>query len=439
MAALILSALAPLLAALDGPPLPSIAGAYAVRHPDPDWGAVIVSFSPAGEWVDRDGESHPAYRASIWKRRADGLRKLRDGLFGAYRRAALVEDSGSLALAWLGGDEGGEARPMHRVVEIRADGSLVVGPWNGAETEGAARIGGSRAAEDRGASLVTLERVADEIPELASFSPIALSGAYRYGHPGAGDVLGAFRRVDALVPAPDGALLPAWSAWTVREVPSLGYAERSEGLYGGARPDDEYPLVAVQDSGDGPRLVWWNPRRPDRWRLERITTRYASGDLGVSGQGEAGAAFERSRFVRVAGPDARVGPPSSFIDLDGLYEARLRGEVLPFLAVISPSALRSGDRALHRVDRAGEADGELRIESRGLRPGDPFRYLSLEDEDGRCLIRLHAPSSMREERFYAVDIEADGSFSLSGASSDAGPPVAEFRKRRSLTAEVPEP
>ncbi len=426
MAALILSALVPVLAAWDGKPLPSIAGVYSARHPDPDWGAVLVCFAPSGEWVDPDGKSHPAYRASIWKHRADGLRKLRDGLFGACGRAALVEDSDAIALVWIDGDERDAARPMNRVVEISANGSLTVGPWNAAGTE------------DK-TGLVALVRVAEDVPELISSSPIDLSGVYRFRHPAAGDVLVAFRRVDALVQAEDGALLPAWSAWTVREVPGLGYAERSEGLYGGARPDDEYPLVAVRESDSGRWLVWWNPRRPDRWRLERITTIYASGDLGVSGQGEAGAMFERSRFVRVAGPDARVGPPSSFIDLDGLYEMHLRGSELPFLALVSPSALRSGDLVLHRIDRATSDGGSLYAESRGLWPGNPFRYLSLEDEDGRCLIRLHAPSSMREERFYAVDIKEDGSFSLSGASSDASPAVAEFQKLRGLAAEEPEP
>ncbi len=384
-----------------------IAGWYATRHPRESWGEVLVRFRPSSSVLSYKGADYAAYEVSLWKRKEDTVRKLRDGLFGTYTQAAVVPDRQGSALLWYSPDE--------RRFKLNKDLS--------AGSERSLSIGSGR--EQRVLTYV-------EEPLLPDTSPPEepqLEGLYDYYHSSTGRVLVGFRKAGA-APGGEGTGGSAggrqYSVVVLSEIPGVGYAIVKQGLYGGSFANDSYPLVELQESNGEHWLVWSNPAKPKQLRKNRITCFYDNGDVGIGlDKGEA-KYVENTVFKRVSGLDMQIGRYGDFVTLEGLYGITLRGAEAEAIAAILPTNLVA--------DAGGEKIPIYKIRSAGhdgLWPGDPFCHLGLRSEEGRCILVWYSFALQLKEQLLLYDLDGSGNFklgSLRAKDGEKGTAVAEFRK-----------
>jgi hypothetical protein len=398
-----------LLPALGAGPLcaQDLAGWYATTHPRESWGEVLVRFRPAASVLSYQGADYPAFEASLWKRREDTLRKLRDGLFGTYTRAAVVPDRQGSALLWYSRDEG--KLRLNRDLSAGADRSLFIG--SGAEQR-------------------VLKYLVE--PPLAEDGPPAgppLEGIYDYYHSSTGRVLVGFQKTDsagAAGVAGEAAGGRQYGVVVLSEIPGVGYAVVKQGLYGGSFPNDSYPRVELVQVQGEPWLVWSNPANPKQLRRNRITTFYGNGDIGIGlDQGEA-RYVENTVFRRVGGAEARIGRYADFVRLPGLYGIRLPGAEAELLAAILPTNLvaeAGGERIPIFKIRSADHDG--------LSPGDAFGHLGLRSEEGRCILVWYSFALQLKEQLLLYELDGGGSFKLGSLRAGEGEPprtLLEFRR-----------
>ena len=124
------------ISATDNLPEIELSGLYATTHPKESWGDVLVQFRPSSPVLSYMGVDYAAYEVSLWKKRGDTVRKLRDGLFGTYTLAAVVPDRQGRALLWYSPDE--RAFKYNKIVSVGSDRSIVIG------SQGRTNQGGSR-------------------------------------------------------------------------------------------------------------------------------------------------------------------------------------------------------------------------------------------------------------------------------------------------------
>jgi len=102
-----------------------ISGLYETTHPKESWGDVLVQFSPSSSVLSYKGADYAAYEVSLWKRKEDTLRKLRDGLFGTYILAAVIPDGQDRALLWYSPDE--RKFKHNKIIGVDSDGNISIG------------------------------------------------------------------------------------------------------------------------------------------------------------------------------------------------------------------------------------------------------------------------------------------------------------------------
>jgi hypothetical protein len=387
------------------PPL-DLTGLYATTHPRESWGDVLVQFRPSRSVLTYKGADYAAYEVSLWTRREDSGRKLRDGLFGTYTLAAVVPDRRATVLLWYSPDE--RRFKYNRILRVGSDRSI----WLGARDP----------SKDRGPEPRVLQHLEDSLlPAAGPLEDPDLEGVYDYYHNSTGRVLVGFRKAGG---SADG--LQQYSVSVLSEIKGLGYAVVRQGLYGGSLANDSYPRVELQTL-DGERwLVWSNPAKPGRLRKNRIVCYYPNGDIAIGlDQGEA-KYVENTVFRRICGPEARIGRYGDFITLEGLYGIKLRGCASEVIAAILPTNLFSdtGEERI-RIFKIRSAGHD------GLRPGDPFCHLGLRSEQGRCILAWYSFALQIKEQLLLYDLDSGGNFKLGSLRTDdrgEGSALLEFRK-----------
>ncbi len=391
------------------PPI-DLTGLYATTHPRESLGDVLVQFRPSSTVLRYRDADYTAYEVSLWKRREDSVRKLRDGLFGTYILAAVVPDRQTMTLLWYSPDE--RRFKYNRILSVGPDRSL--------------SLGSRDPRKDGGAEPHVLQYL--EEPLLPTAGPLEdpdLEGIYDYFHSSTGRVLVGFRKAGH---SAIGA--QQYSVTVLSEIQGVGYAVAQQGLYGGSFANDSYPMVELQALNGERWLVWSNPARPKQFRKNRIVCYYPNGDIGIGlDQGEA-KYVENTVFKRIHGPDARIGRYADFVTLEGLYGIKLRGSASETIAAILPTNLVA--------DAGGDTGGERipifkirTAEHDGLRPGDPFCHLGLRSERGRCILVWYSFALQVKEQLLLYDLDAGGNFKLGSLRTDdrqEGSAVAEFRR-----------
>lgn len=405
-----LSALASPLAAAGRPATVELAGLYATTHPKESWGEVLVRFRPSSSFLSYRGADYPAHEVSLWKRKEQALRKLRDGLFGTYTLAIVAPDPQGLLLLWYSPDE--HRFNGNRILGVDPDRSLWIGPQGLPESE---------SAEPRLLQYVQNAQ-APPVPEADVPQDPNLEGIYDYYHSSTGRVLVCLRKT--------GEGEGKYSVTILSQVPGIGYAVVRQGLYGGSFENDSCPLVELQNLDGEHWLVWSNPAKPKQVRRNRIVCWYGNGDIGIGLEHGEEKYIENTVFQRVSGLDARIGRHAELLTLEGVYGVRLRG-----WASEAPQELTAAILPTNLVSDTGREKIPLfRIrtaEHDGLLPGDLFHHLGLRSEEGRCILVWYSLALQIKEELLLYDLEASGSFKL--GSLRAGEPgeripVAEFRK-----------
>jgi hypothetical protein len=383
---------------------PDISGTYRTRHPNEEWGDVLVRFDPSSDLVGFEGVEYPSWSVSIWKDSGGSYRKLRDGLFGSYAIASVVRRHGGLALLWRGRD--GARDRFNEILSVGADGSLEIGAQD------------SEDAGDR--VFYRLEYAGVPGWPAGREAPLDPAGVYDYYSDATGRVKVALSPVESRIPLGRGGSLEAYSVRIVRDLGGSRFAPAREGLFGGSRSRDGYTLVGVDRTGGVSFLVWHNPARPRDARRDRIVCAYENGDIAI-GQGRGDLEYvEGSLFRKIAGPEARIGDAASFLDPAGVYEVSLwpayptgAGKTL---ARIVPTAVSLGARPIFRLEAIDLVEGRAVARHPGLDPADPFGHIALRSIGGSCRVSFVDFASGREEEFEAVDIGLEGSFSLTRTS-----------------------
>src|SRR4030042_5436874 len=212
-----------------------ISGLYATTHPKESWGEVLVQFRTSSCVLSYKGADYAAYEVSLWKRKDDTVRKLRDGLFGTYTLAAVVSDRQGRALLWYSPDE--RTFKYNRILSVGSDRSISIG--------------------DEGAECCVLKYTeAAPLPNVSRSEGPTLEGIYDYYHSSTGRVLVGFRRTG------DSTGAEKYSVTVLSPIAGVGYAVVRQGLYGGSFANDSYPLVELQTINGEPWLVWSNPAKP---------------------------------------------------------------------------------------------------------------------------------------------------------------------------------
>jgi len=395
-----------------------ISGLYETAHPKESWGDVLVQFSPSSSVLSYKGADYAAYNVSLWKRKEETVRKLRDGLFGTYTLAAVIPDRQGRALLWYSPDE--RKLKYNKIVSVSPDRSISIGSLDLKD-------------DDRTEHYV-LKYSGGSLNENLSEDP-RLEGIYDYYHSSTGRVVVAFRKTGNSISLAKGEQIEAYSVIVLSEIPGLGYAVVKEGLYGGSLKNDSYPLVGLQTINGGHWLVWSNPARPGQFRKNRIVSLYKNGDIGIGlDKGEA-KYIEDTVFKRISGLDVRIGRYGDFVTLEGLYSITLNGSASEVLAVILPTNLVS-DTGAEKIPifkiRSVEIDsGRMTVLHDGLSPGDPFYHLGLRSEEGRCIIVWYSFALQVKEQHLLYDLDDCGNFKLGSLrmnDREERSLVAEFRK-----------
>jgi hypothetical protein len=395
------------ISATDNLPEIDLSGLYATTHPKESWGDVLVQFRPSSSVLSYKGVDYAAYEVSLWKKRGDTVRKLRDGLFGTYTLAAVVPDRQGRALLWYSPDE--RAFKYNKIVSVGSDRSIVIGSQD--------------LSDDKGTEQHVLEYIEEPLLPKASLPEVPkLEGIYDYYHSSTGKVLVGFKKTG------DSAGFETYSVAVLSQIAGVGYAVVRQGLYGGSFANDSYPLVELQTINGEHWLVWSNPAKPGQLRKNRIVCYYENGDIAIGlDEGEA-KYIENTVFKRISGLDAAIGRYSDFVTLEGLYGITLHGSASEVIAVILPTNLVS--------DTGEEKIPIFRIRSAdalhdGLWPGDPFYHLGLRSEAGRCILVWYSFAMQVKEQHILYDLDNSGSFKLGSLrtnGSENRSVVAEFRK-----------
>ncbi len=400
------------------PPI-SLAGTWTTEHPRSDLGTVHVQFAPAAEPIEYRGESYPAYTVSVWKNDVDSARKVREGLFGPYTTAAVVNGTQGPLLLWRAdGNAGHESDAFNAI--IRVDGRRTI------------HIGGADPSTPHGDLSTVLRRSdIDRFPERAHDS-IDLPGVYRFRHPETGDVHVRFAAIDASI-AIDGRSTPAYTVSTVARVGELGYSAVRPGLFGGSYSNDTYLLVALDFTDDGTWLVWQNPAATRVRRRTRIVTVYDNGDIGVADDDDRYR--ERSVFRRVDGADAIVAPYSELLPIEGRFRVSI-GDLVREVEITRSGVDLQGEHgigSLLSISTVDEADGS--IVHGGIYPGDPFGHVAVVNEDGAGFLVWYSFAYDRAERLRIVEPSSTG-FATDGGHDGERFLVARFDR---LNQDSPQP
>jgi hypothetical protein len=390
------------ISATDNLPEIDLSGLYATTHPKESWGDVLVQFHPSSSVLSHKGVDYAAYEVSLWKRRADTIRKLRDGLFGTYTLAAVVPDRQGRALLWYSPDERGFK--YNKIVSVGSDRSLVIG--------------------SQGTEQHVLEYIEESmLPKESLPEGPKLEGIYDYYHSSTGRVLVGFRKTG------DSAGVETYSVAVLSQIAGVGYAVVKRGLYGGSFANDSFPLVELQTINGEHWLVWSNPAKPGQLRKNRIVCYYENGDIAIGlDQGEA-KYIENTVFKRISSLDVAIGRYSDFVTLEGLYGITLPGSASEVIAAILPTNLVSdtGEEKIP-VFKIRSVDAVLHD---GLWLGDPFCHLGLRSEEGRCILVWYSFAMQVKEELVLYDLDDSGSFKLGSLrtnGSENRSVVAEFRK-----------
>ncbi len=392
---------APAIGAADNLPEIDLSGSYATTHPKESWGDVLVQFRPSSSVLSYKGADYAAYEVSLWKRKGDTVRKLRDGLFGTYTLAAIVPDRQGRALLWYSPDE--RRFKYNKIVSVGSDRSITIG--------------------SQGTERHVLEFAEESLlPEVSLLEGPKLEGIYDYYHSSTGRVLVGFRKTG------NGAGAETYSVAVLSQIAGVGYAVVKQGLYGGSFANDSYPLVERQTIKGEHWLVWSNPAKPGQVRKNRIVCYYENGDIAIGLEEGEAKYIENTVFRRISSLDVAIGRYSDFITLEGLYSITLSGSASEVTALILPTNLVS--------DTGGEKIPVFKICSAdalhdGLWPGDPFYHLGLRSEEGRCILVWYSFAMQVKEQLVLYDLDKNGSFKLGSLRTNGSANrnvVAEFRK-----------
>ncbi len=380
---------------------PDLAGLWETRHPRDSWGQVLVQLYPLEEGIRLKGVLYSAYDVSIWKKRDGGLRKLRDGLFGSFTRAALIPHGDGWDIAWY--SPGSGRIETNRLVSLDPFSRMEIDP-------------GDPSREAPSASLVYHGPASH--PHASTDALPNLEGVYAYSHPSTGTATVYLK--------PEGK--DTYTVWAVREVADLGYAIEKEGLFGESKRGDAYTKARVETSGGESWLVWSNPEHPGLDRRNRILYVHANGDLSL-GSAPGDRRYEADSFLeKRAGGEARVDFPGVFLRLGGFYEIKGPALPKPVTALIAKTGLRAGTCPLFGIDTVTISGRAASRVHGGLYSGDPFRHLSVLEREGRCILRFYSLASRHTEELRVSEIGEDGSFALSSAFEEGGGVLLRARK-----------
>jgi hypothetical protein len=403
-----------------------ISGLYGTTHPKESWGVVLVQFSPSSSVLFYKGAEYAAYDVSLWKKKEDSVRKLRDGIFGTYTLATAISDRQGRAVLWYSPDE--RRFKYNKIISVGTDRSI--------------SIGSQDLTDDDGMEYYILKYTGEALfPNVNLSEGPTLEGIYDYYHSSTGRVLVGFRKSTCSIRIAKGEEIGAYSVTVLSQIPGVGYAVVREGLYGGSLANDSYPLVGLHAINGEHWLVWSNPARPGQFRKNRIVASYENGDIGIGlDKGEA-KYIENTVFKKISGLDVKIGRYCDFVTLEGLYSITLNGSASQVLAVISPTNLVSdtGDEKIPIFKiRSVEMDsGRINVLHDGLSPGDPFYHLGLSSAAGRCILVWYSFALQVKEQHILYDLDNCGNFKLGKLrkSHRVGDGIADGTEERRMVAE----